>query len=121
MPVTKYKLDAAIKWFLQDCERRRKLSPHTLNAYRYDLQDFAGFMGNKAVQKTDRGTVKHWLAETSAKKGVTAATTRRKLAVVKSMFSCLESNGKITVNVMAGWRPEPLQCFRPAKLLDSYS
>ena len=51
-------LIASIDWFLEYCAHHRKLSPHTLKAYRHDLTHFHAFASNpvKDVQmaKVDR-------------------------------------------------------------------
>src|SRR5579871_2568821 len=83
-------LNSAIDWFLDHCANHRKLSPHTLKAYRHDLALFVAFAGQSAsdnpLSVVDRKFVRRWLGTMTAEK---PRTVRRRLATVKSMFAYL--------------------------------
>ena len=98
-------LTEAINWFLQQCKHNRKLSPHTLKAYRHDLQEFEKFFkarGSEDICSVDRPALRIWLATMTTGK---PRTIRRHLATVKSMFSAIEMHmGK--ENPLVGFRSE---------------
>lgn len=100
-------LNSAKDWFLSHCEDHRKLSPHTLKAYRYDLARFARFgtqSGDSVpIEAIDRNLVQAWLGTMTA---ASPRTVRRRLATVKSMFACLERQGIVINNQLAGMRSE---------------
>ncbi|MGO8699411.1 MAG: tyrosine-type recombinase/integrase [Limisphaerales bacterium] len=100
-------LNSAIEWFLGHCANHRKLSPHTLKAYKHDLAKLELFAarsgGEIPLQSLNRPMVQGWLADMKMSK---PRTIRRRLATVKSMFSTLERNGVETRNPMAGFRNE---------------
>jgi integrase/recombinase XerD len=100
-------LNIAIDWFLEHCSDHRKLSPHTLKAYGQDLSLFLTFASDLdagvPLSMVDRKLVQRWLSSlTSAK----PRTVRRRLATLKSLFSCLERQDKLDVNPLAGFRSE---------------
>jgi integrase/recombinase XerD len=103
-------LSSAIEWFIGHCTNHRKLSPHTLKAYRRDLKLFGDFVSEqsihgimpqiKAVNKMD---VQKWIAIMTR---VKPRTIRRRLATVKSMFSTLERQGHMALDPLARFRSE---------------
>jgi integrase/recombinase XerD len=100
-------LIAAIEWFLAHCVGHRKLSPHTLKAYRQDLAHFSAFAATPGTDvplaTIDRNLVQRWLGTMAVAK---PRTVRRRLATLKSMFASLERNGSIAPNPLAGFRSE---------------
>lgn len=99
--------NSAINWFLAHCANYRKLSPHTLKAYRHDLAHFDAFASATRAQipieSIDRALVRSWLGDMH---DVKPRTVRRRLATLKSMFASLERHGNITDNNLAGLRCE---------------
>jgi integrase/recombinase XerD len=103
-------LTTAIGWFIGHCTNHRKLSPHTLKAYRRDLKLFVDFVSAQSpletapkmnsIGKTD---VQKWIANMT---GVKPRTIRRRLATVKSMFSALERQGYMVLDPLARFRSE---------------
>jgi site-specific recombinase XerD len=103
-------LSSAIEWFIGHCANHRKLSAHTLKAYRRDLKLFGDFVSEhsihriatqiEAVNKTD---VQNWIALMAR---VKPRTIRRRLATVKSMFSTLERQGHLAIDPLARFRSE---------------
>jgi len=96
-------LPSLIDWFIGHCADHRKLSAHTLKAYRHDLALFRAFAGDVCVSAIERNVLQRWIGQMTA---VKARTTRRRLATVKSMFSALERHEKIAANPIAGFRCE---------------
>jgi len=100
-------LNDAIEWFLAHCADHRKLSPHTLKAYRRDLSHFrlfaVGHPVESAISAADRNLVQHWLKNMN---GVKPRTIRRRLATLKSMLATLERHGRLEINPLAGFRSE---------------
>jgi integrase/recombinase XerD len=100
------KVNVAIEWFLQHCENHRKLSPHTLKAYRHDLNLFLEFAKKLALETpsaVDRRFVQEWMLTMTAAR---PRTIRRRVATLKSFFSSLERNNQIADNPLRGFRSE---------------
>jgi integrase/recombinase XerD len=100
-------LKSAIETFLGHCANHRKLSTHTLKAYRHDLTHFHAFaskvVADISVMSIDRNLVQQWLGSMNM---VKPRTVRRRLASLKSMFSSRERHGNATNNPLAGFRCE---------------
>jgi integrase/recombinase XerD len=103
-------LNSAIEWFIGHCANHRKLSVHTLKAYRHDLRVFAGFMSKTAVGQNsapisvvDKSSVQNWL---NNMREIKPRTVRRRLATIKSMFSSLERQGYIGNDPLGRFRSE---------------
>lgn len=103
-------LNSAIEWFIGHCTNHRKLSVHTIKAYRHDLSRFRNFMSNPMdemseilISTIDRDAVQRWLADMS---GAKARTVRRRLATLKSMFASLERHGNVVDNPLGRMRSE---------------
>jgi integrase/recombinase XerD len=100
-------LKSAIDWFIAHCTDQRKLSPHTIKAYRHDLAQFTAFAGESScevlVTSVDRNLVRGWLATMSQ---VKPRTIRRRLASLKSLFAALEQQENSASNPLAGFRSE---------------
>jgi integrase/recombinase XerD len=99
-------LNSAIEWFIGHCANHRKLSTHTLKAYRHDLGRFRAFMSMPSnennpipIASVDQIAVQRWLANMN---GAKPRTVRRRLATVKSMFASLERHGNVVANPL--WR-----------------
>jgi integrase/recombinase XerD len=100
----------AIEWFTNHCSNHRKLSPHTLKAYRHDLKLFSEFMSKHADTSTeipisivDKKSVQNWIV---GMRDVKPRSIRRRLATVKSMFSCLERQGYLNSDPLGRFRSE---------------
>lgn len=101
-------LACAINWFIGHCATNRKLSQHTIKAYRHDLDLFRTFVygrdaGGNSVLTINHRTVQDWIASMTEKK---PRTMRRRVATLKSLFSCLERNRYINTNPLRGFRAE---------------
>lgn len=105
MPLTK-----SISSFLDHCSVERQLSDHTLQAYGYDLADFAAWIGTR--RRKDKGfcadaaiPTDHLRAylEHMTERKLSASTVRRRLACLRVFFRFL-SDRDDTPNPFAGWR-----------------
>jgi integrase/recombinase XerD len=100
-------LNSSTEWFLAHCADHRKLSPHTLKAYRFDLANLGAFATESgsagAISAIDRKFVQRWLGSMTT---AHPRTIRRRLATVKSMFANLERHSILTENPLAGMRSE---------------
>lgn len=100
-------LNSSIEWFLGHCADHRKLSKHTLKAYRHDLANFRMFASALSAEVTllaiDRNLVQRWLGSMTT---VKPRTMRRRLATLKSMFASLERSGNSASNPLVGFRCE---------------
>jgi integrase/recombinase XerD len=100
-------LNSAKTWFLTHCSDHRKLSPHTLKAYGYDLKHLLAYVSQShpdiPIAQIDRNLVQGWLSSMAESK---PRTVRRRLATLKSMFAALERQGGLAPNPLAGFRSE---------------
>ncbi len=82
----------AIAGFLIYVERERRLSPHTVDAYRRDLASFAAFMDREVGQwkpdGVDRLHIRGWMRSLS-QAGRSDNTIRRRLAAVRALYRYL--------------------------------
>ncbi len=91
---------AEIRDFLRYAEKERMLSPHTVDGYRRDLEDFAGFLdgylGTRAWrwEAVDRQTIRAFLGEQD-RRGRSRSTMARKLAAVRALFRFLHRTGQV--------------------------
>ena len=82
--------------FLSYLEHQRRLSPHTLLAYRNDLETFANFCGSHQVlqaRAVDRSLVKSWLVHLTAEEASSPRTVRRKLSALKAFYKWRQQRG----------------------------
>lgn len=90
--------------FLQYIQFEKRYSPHTVIAYRNDLNQFFAYLGEQ-YQVSEPSQVTHpmvrsWLVE-MMETGVTPRTVNRKLTALKTYFRYLVRNGVVSVNPMA--------------------
>lgn len=100
-------LTSAIEWFLGHCSNHRKLSNHTLKAYRHDLGHFRAFVSGSSddapLASINQASVQQWLG---SMREVKPRTVRRRLATVKSMFGTMARSDNAMNNPIAGLRCE---------------
>ena len=83
MPATQeLELQTKVQGFLTHC-RARNLSPHSIHAYRVDLQDFADYMGQADISQINRKKIRSFLVLLH-EIGLSPKTTLRRLSAVKS-------------------------------------
>jgi site-specific recombinase XerD len=95
----------AVDEFLCICAHERQLSPHTLQAYASDLADIRKWLpADATVSDISTGTLKDYLGDMVGKRGLAAATVRRRLACLRPFFRRLAETGQVT-NPFAQWHP----------------
>lgn len=93
-----------IERFLKYCAVERQLSENTRQAYAYDLADFRKSLPARcplAAIKTE--TLRDYLEDMMGKRGLSAATIRRRIACLRSFFRFLEEDGK-RADPFSGWK-----------------
>ena len=100
-------LSEVTTWFIAHCTSHRNLSPHSIKAYKIDINRFQSFVtrgnGDIPLAKIDRSLVESWIQTMSE---LQPRTVRRRLATIKSMFSGLERHGYVPRNPIAAIRSE---------------
>jgi integrase/recombinase XerD len=90
--------------FTSYCGVERQLSPNTLQAYRYDLADFAQWLsGRQELTAITTATLREYLENIVTERCLAAATVRRRIACLRSFFRYLDDQ-KILEDPFAGWR-----------------
>ncbi len=83
--------------FLDYC-RNKGLSPHTLRAYRQDLDDYRRWLRRSGcADPIGKEAVAAWLSD-MRDRDLSAASIKRRLACLKVMFRWLEDEGGMAVN-----------------------
>ncbi len=101
-------LDRAISVYLRRLEVERGLSPHTIEAYTGDLDQFGtlcGRLGIDDISEVDRRTVRRFLAQMSSR-GYAKRTIARKASAVRAFLADAARRGDIATNPAAGL-PQP--------------
>lgn len=89
--------------FLRYAADERRLSAHTVTAYRRDLSDFAGFLddhlggGTWDWSSVDRPILRSWLGSLEGR-GLKRSTIARKLSAVRAFFRFLHRIGAVSHN-----------------------
>src|SRR5215475_4742736 len=89
----------AVRRFL-DSLRQRNASPHTLKAYRQDLENFAAYLGSRNWKQIDHITVRGFLSSLY-EKGLSKTSVARALAAVRSLYRWLAQEGEVEQNPAA--------------------
>jgi integrase/recombinase XerC len=93
--------------FLIHLEKERDVSPHTLTAYRRDLEEFVKFLGKYygasewSWQGLDRLAIRGFLAHLTRKK-LNKRSIARGLSAVRSLFKYLHRNEQVEANPARG-------------------
>jgi integrase/recombinase XerC len=107
--------------FLLHMEKERDVSPHTLKAYRRDLDELleylAGYYGEKAWtwQGIDRLAIRGFLAHLTRKK-LSKRTISRALSAVRSFYTYLHRNEIVEANPARGVSSPKLEKYLPGYL-----
>jgi len=118
-------LESAITKYLDHLAHERRLSPHTVAAYRRDLAAFTCVLAAErrqppALADFDREAVSAFLQET-ARCGLSARTAGRRLAAVRGLASFLTRHRWLAADPGEGLRsprlPKPLPRVLPAAAL----
>jgi integrase/recombinase XerC len=81
--------------FLRAAAAERDLSPHTLAAYRSDLEQFASWAGDRKIERLDavtRPQLRAFVAELSGRRGLARRTVARKMSAVRSLVAWAVEN-----------------------------
>lgn len=114
--------------YLQQLASIRRLSPHTLAAYRRDLTSFAAYMREQAIDAPAAVDALHvrQFAAAQYRQGLSARSIARRLSALRTFFAHEVSEGRLTnnpaVNVQAPKParrlPKALDADQVAKLLE---
>jgi integrase/recombinase XerC len=96
-------LPTAVGPFLDELARQRRLSPHTITAYRSDLAELAELTGGKPLPQLLAADIRHALARLHAG-GLAPASLSRKLSAWRRFFAWLGGRGEVAGNPAAGIR-----------------
>ena len=77
--------------------RERNASPHTIKAYRGDLEDFAIYAGSRGWKEIDHLTIRGFLSHLY-EKGLSKTSVARSLAAVRSLYRWLAQEGEVEHN-----------------------
>jgi integrase/recombinase XerC len=86
--------------FLTYIAFQKKYSPHTVEAYRNDLDSFASFTGELSISESEihtHKTIRKWVVYLSEKK-ISARSINRKLSALKSYYKYMIRKGEFTEN-----------------------
>lgn len=89
--------------FIKFIEVERRYSPHTLLAYRQDLEQFSVFASENyalsSIELADHQVVRSWFVSL-IESGATPRTITRKMSTLKSFFRFAKTNGFVVTNPM---------------------
>lgn len=90
--------------FLRYIEHEKRLSPHTLLAYKKDLEQFFSYLENIYSLTSERDVrhvhIRSWIVHLM-QEGLASRSTNRKLSTLKSYFKFLKKRGHLELNPMA--------------------
>lgn len=99
--------------YLIECEKGKKLSKHTIKAYRIDLKQFHEFVNDKEIDKNSITDYMFYL-----NKQFKSKTAKRKLASLHAFFEYLEYDDLIDDNPMSKIRFKIKQEKRLPRVID---
>lgn len=90
---------ALVTRYLAYLEGPRRASPHTVAAYRNDLNDFVGFIERlrRPVEEVDHRTLRTYLANLETR-GLQRTSIRRRASVIRRFYRFCEREGIVTSN-----------------------
>jgi integrase/recombinase XerC len=86
--------------FLQHIQSIKHYSPHTVNSYRKDLEQFFAFCsatGDQGENTVDHHQIREWIIALM-ESGIQARSVNRKISALKSYFRYLMREGHVEVN-----------------------
>lgn len=88
--------------FFAFIEFEKRYSPHTISAYRNDIEQFIAFLNqfNLNIENASHFHIRNWMVELM-KDGNTARSVNRKISALKSLYKFLLRSGMILANPMA--------------------
>lgn len=104
--------------YLGRLESQRRLSPHTIDAYRRDLRQFFAFCdeaGVRSFEAIDRRLLRRYLAQLDAR-GYARSSSNRKVSAIRTFLGDLARRGEVPSNP-AAYLARPKQPHRLPKAL----
>lgn len=97
--------DAMIADYLAHLQVERRMSPHTLDGYRRDLDALAAFCGHAALDPVALGEadVRAFVAS-EHRRGLSPKSLQRRLSAVRGFYHWLLRHGRVAANPAAGIR-----------------
>ena len=97
------KNDVLVEEFLSVLSYERNVSPHTLRAYRRELNDFSEYLaarGSPAMRQVEHQQIRAFLG-TLYERGLSKASVARALAAIRAWFRWLAKTGRVEQNPAA--------------------
>ena len=91
-------IEAAGEAFLTHCKKERRLSTHTIAAYRQDLAEFNRRFGGVDVALVTGPSLVDYAAFLAGTRGLAPATVKRRLACLRTMFAWLARRSSLALN-----------------------
>jgi integrase/recombinase XerC len=111
-------MNEQLQEFLHYLQYERQVSPHTLLAYRADLEAFLHYAGQEGVPSYEtvdvllvRGFVRHLLQQ-----GLSRRSVARKTSALRSLYRFLLRNGMVSQSPLAAVDPQPFRRRLPELL-----
>jgi integrase/recombinase XerC len=89
----------SVSTFLRSLHERN-VSPHTIKAYRQDLEGFAAYAGARKLHTIDHIAIRGFLSQLY-EKGLSKTSVARALAAVRSLYRWLAQEGEVEQNPAA--------------------
>ncbi len=97
-----------IDQFIEYIESEKRSSPHTVKAYRRDLESFLQYLGVTADEfdptKIHSEDIREWLVDRSEQGHLKPSSINRELSTLKSLFKWALAKGRISSNPTVGIR-----------------
>ncbi len=92
-----------LKSFLQYIQYEKRFSPHTVTAYKGDLDQFSDYLEAtyriKEIQEVNHTFIRSWMVSLM-ESGITSRSINRKITTLKTYYKFLLKNGVVTANPM---------------------
>ena len=112
--------------FLHYLQFEKRYSPHTILAYRIDLEQFFGFIKNtyavKDIKEVDHHLIRSWMVS-MMEQSIAARSVNRKIAALKTFFKFLlkkeiiEKNPMLLIQSQKTSKPLPVFVEKTESLL----
>ncbi|MFA5355808.1 MAG: tyrosine recombinase XerC [Candidatus Omnitrophota bacterium] len=90
-------MDRYIEKFIRYLQIEKNYSPHTIENYKLDLDDFKKFLGETALDKIDYLLLRKYLAILK-EKNLSSRSVGRRLSALRSFFKFLVREGHLKIN-----------------------
>ena len=93
-----------IEAFLEYCASDRRLSPHSVKAYRLDLNAFRAYLSGDSIQQLEEITAETLRDFVRTLGHLKPRSIKRKIATIKTFFGFLKSSGVLIMNNLEFYR-----------------